>query len=65
MQLNANDWERSAFGSWVKNAIDSERQEFAKLFIKKNISLGQRHMPPEEKAIATFFYFRTMLTMCR
>lgn len=38
MQLNANDWERSAFGGWVKNAIDSERKEFAKLFIKKHQS---------------------------
>lgn len=43
MQLNANDWERSAFGGWAKNAIDSERKEFAKLFIKKHQSRSKTY----------------------
>lgn len=56
MQLNANDWERSAFGGWAKNAIDSERKEFAKLFIKKHQSRSKTYAT-RRKSFATFFYF--------
>lgn len=55
MQLNANDWERSAFGAWVKNAIDSERKEFAKLFIKKHQSRSKTYATRRKSYCNIFF----------